>query len=219
MAVYIRDEDYATAAEKGISKSTVYNRVYVLGWDVKKAITKPVPKRDEKRLKYRAVADAHGISRWLYYDRLREGWGYEEAATTPKCTTIEEKIRAFRQKSKRAVLTEEQVEIYKKNGIPYGTVIRRIRFYGWDADRAVTEPVHTQYRRHDLRDKKEEVSGVSSTRSEVMERVASVTPLVKGATSTVYSKSKDEKPNSTATRDAVLTGLAVESVTNSVLDM
>ena len=39
---YITPDDYRIAEENGISKDTLLSRVRKLGWDVDKAITKPV---------------------------------------------------------------------------------------------------------------------------------------------------------------------------------
>ena len=39
---YITPEDFRIAEENGISKDTLLSRVRKLGWDIDKAITKPV---------------------------------------------------------------------------------------------------------------------------------------------------------------------------------
>lgn len=144
--VYITDAEYAIAERNGISKANVYNRVNHLGWSVERAITESIRKPDAVRMKYLQLAKKNNISATLYCNRLKEGWGYREAATTPKIDSKDiGKIR--RERNIRTVLNDEHIEEYKKNNIPYGTVIARIRTYGWSIKRAITEPVHAEFRK------------------------------------------------------------------------
>lgn len=43
----------------------------------------------------------------------------------------------------KTYLTQEDFETAKANGISYMTAYNRFYSYGWDAERAVTEPTHT----------------------------------------------------------------------------
>jgi hypothetical protein len=42
-------------------------------------------------------------------------------------------------------LTAEQVETAKKNGIAYATCYKRVYSYGWDVDKAVSEPTGERF--------------------------------------------------------------------------
>lgn len=144
---YLTPADYARAEEYGISKGNVYNRFYVLNWSKERAITTPI-KRDKEKVRWRKIANQNGISTSSFYDRIRRiGWDYERAATTPIMT--KEQIRQASRKSRLRVFTEEQLLEAEKNGIPKRTAYQRVKNYKWTPERAVTEPVRTQFRRKD----------------------------------------------------------------------
>lgn len=85
--IYITDEQYKIGIENGIKKPTICRRVYQYGWDIEKAITTPVIPREERSRKYPKeytdLALANGMSIITFYSRLKKGWSYEKAATTP----------------------------------------------------------------------------------------------------------------------------------------
>lgn len=113
---YITSVDYAQAAENGISKRLLRDRIWGRGWKKKRAKTEP-PNREE--IIWYKIAEENGISRSIYYKRVKLGWEKKEAATTPK-----EKI---------------WVEIARENGIKNGTFYSRIS-RGWDEEKAATIP-------------------------------------------------------------------------------
>lgn len=74
---YITPAEYDIAAQNGISKVRLEERVRRLAWPKEKAITQPIrPKRS-----YPMVSAA--VSRKRFCERLRNGWTLERAAATP----------------------------------------------------------------------------------------------------------------------------------------
>lgn len=141
---YLQDADYETAAQNGISRSALYNRVYSYGWSIKRAITEPARKRCKLRAKYAQLAVENGISRPVFYERISNGWSLEQAATVLQLSREESIKRA--NEANRKVLTESQVETARLNGISIATARARVKAYGWDVQRAITEPVKVQFR-------------------------------------------------------------------------
>lgn len=118
---YITPEEYNIAEKNGISKSTLYRRVYYYGWEKERAInTKPII---NKRCEWSKLAWKNGISHAAYYSRVNKlGWSRQKAATTPI------------QKRKYSL---ELIETAKQNGISYQRVRQRIRD-GWNEHDAST---------------------------------------------------------------------------------
>lgn len=85
--LYITDEQYEIGFKNNIKKDTIYRRVYQYGWDIEKAITTPVIPREHRSRKYPKeytdLALSNGMSILTFYSRLKKGWSYEKAATTP----------------------------------------------------------------------------------------------------------------------------------------
>lgn len=143
---YLTDADYATALANGISRDLAYNRFYTKSWEKERAITLPPQKPDAERTKWRKIALSNGIARETFNDRLRNGWPYERAATE-KPMTAQDALKLARGRQHK-ILTEEQRKTADANGIPYETLRRRIRVYGWSIQKAITEPVHAHCRAH-----------------------------------------------------------------------
>lgn len=85
--MYITDEQYEIGFKNGLKKPTIYRRVYQYGWDIEKAITTPAIKREYRSRKHpKEITDlalSNGICLVTFYSRLKHGWSYKEAATTP----------------------------------------------------------------------------------------------------------------------------------------
>lgn len=143
--MYLSPEDYKIAEKHGISRDVAYTRFYRYNWSKQRAITTPVEKRDKVRSKWRKVATRNGISARVFDDRVRAGWSFERAATTPVLSR--EEVIQINRKAKCKVFTIDQIETAKKNGIPYGTALARVRKYGWTVQKAITVPVDTRFRR------------------------------------------------------------------------
>lgn len=85
------------AEENGISRELFYVRVINQGWDSQRAATTPLPTAEEKTASMRramdsrrvnppefiALAQENGIPYKTFNWRVKHGWGYERAATTP----------------------------------------------------------------------------------------------------------------------------------------
>lgn len=83
------------AKENGIGYRTFMNRIHGLGWDEERAATTPILDRyevireiaDKKGRKvpreYLELAKKNGIPDRLVFTRVRRGWDFEKAATTP----------------------------------------------------------------------------------------------------------------------------------------
>lgn len=81
---YITPEDFRIAEENGIPEYVVTTRVRKLGWDIDRAITKPVRgkrKFTEEEIK---IMEENGVDRNTASCRLKWGWTLEEALTKPK---------------------------------------------------------------------------------------------------------------------------------------
>ena len=112
---YITPEDFKIAEENGISKGTLIMRVRRQGWDVDKAITKPVRvkrKFTEEEIK---TMEENGIDRNTASCRLKWGWTLEEALTKPK------------KRGRQYVYPEWVYKEANKNGISYSALGNRIR--------------------------------------------------------------------------------------------
>lgn len=136
---YLTDEDFALAEANGIRKALAYDRFYRLGWAKKRATTE-TPKR---RIwpDYKEEAEANGVTRHMFFKRIGDGIEPEEAIAMGYIGHGSNRG----QHKKR--LGRMHVEIAEANGIPEGTARNRVNLYGWDIERAITEPVHVKYRR------------------------------------------------------------------------
>ena len=128
---YITPEDYKIAEENGISKDTLLSRVRKLGWDVDKAITKPVRvkrKFTEEEIK---TMEENGIDRNVAAGRRYWGWTLEEAITKSK------------KKGRQYVYPEWVYKEANKNGISYSALGNRIR-RGMSLEEACTKKIITK---------------------------------------------------------------------------
>ncbi|WP_180226734.1 hypothetical protein [Bacillus pseudomycoides] len=132
-----RDESFKKLAlENGISLPT-YNRRVANGWDLEEAATKPAREYvrtkepetwDDMYIHWLKVAKNNGISRDNYYLRVKRGWGFEKAATTPLKQDVQ------------ATFTKEQLQIAEQHGIVFKTLYQRVVYLNWDLEKALTTP-------------------------------------------------------------------------------
>lgn len=80
------EKDYEIAAQNGISRANVNQRVYSYDWSIERAITDPLQKKKGKESNRPLVfiAEQNGISASTYYRRIRSGMTEIEAATKAK---------------------------------------------------------------------------------------------------------------------------------------
>jgi hypothetical protein len=129
---YLTDDDYKIAAKNGINYNIVYSRFYEYKWSKEDAITKPLHKPNLWPT-YRDLAYEHGVGQDTFYIRVRSGMTPEEAATKP-----------LRKKGANYLGGKIKPEIFlkaKDNGIKRNTLICRVYKYGWEPERAATQPV------------------------------------------------------------------------------
>jgi hypothetical protein len=139
---YLTDRDYLIANQNGIDNANAFNRVYACGWDVERAITEPIRRKEDSLwMKYKEKANQIGITQMCFYQRTYKGMTPEQAATTPKLPHGE------RWKKENVKLTKEIVDTATRNGIGYKTLKMRVYTYKWDVERAITEPLHKEKRR------------------------------------------------------------------------
>ena len=112
---YITPEDYKIAEENGISKDTLLSRVRKLGWDIDKAITKPVRAKRKFTEEEIKAMEENGIDRNVAAGRRYWGWTLEEAITKSK------------KKGRQYVYPEWVYKEADKNGISYSALGNRIR--------------------------------------------------------------------------------------------
>ena len=128
---YITPEDYKIAEENGISKDTLLSRVRKLGWDVDKAITKPVRAKRKFTEEEIKTMEENGVNPNIAAGRMCWGWNLEEAITKPK------------KKGRQYVYPEWVYKEANKNGISYSALGNRIR-RGMSLEEACTRKMITR---------------------------------------------------------------------------
>jgi hypothetical protein len=128
---YLTPEDFEIATKNGISEKLAKARFYQKSWSKRRSITEP--KRGDNL--FNQYKDVAVISRRTFGKRIKKGWDPLVAATTP---------------SRKKRLTEKQLQTAESNGINRHTAKARVYSRGWEAERAITEPVKTKFRRKDL---------------------------------------------------------------------
>jgi hypothetical protein len=137
---YLQDEDYKVAAQNGICKQTLEQRIRDFAWDKWRAIT--TPPRPQKSLKeWRKIAEQNGIRYPTLQKRMNIlGWDPMRAATEP----LQDRKKAMAEVAKgRRIYSKEQIETAEKNGIDYHTFWQRVRT-GWTIKDAITIPTMTR---------------------------------------------------------------------------
>lgn len=71
------------AKKNGIRYHTVCTRVYSNGWAVEEAITLKPKKLSNPWAKWKGIAEANQINSSAFYNRIKQGWPAEDAATHP----------------------------------------------------------------------------------------------------------------------------------------
>ena len=128
---YITPEDFKIAEENGIPEYVVTTRVRKLGWDVDKAITKPVRAKRKFTEEQIKTMEENGVDRNTVSCRLKWGWTLEEALTKPK------------KRGRQYVYPEWIYKEANKNGISYSALGNRIRS-GMSLEEACTKKTITK---------------------------------------------------------------------------
>ena len=128
---YITPEDYKIAEENGIPEYVVTTRVRKLGWDVDRAITKPVRSKRKFTKEEIKTMEENGVDRNTASCRLKWAWTLEEALTKPK------------KRGRQYVYPEWVYKEANKNGISYSALGNRIRS-GMSLEEACTKKTITK---------------------------------------------------------------------------
>ncbi|MED3540013.1 hypothetical protein ABEX53_28720 [Bacillus toyonensis] len=126
---WLTNEEYEIAKSNGISKITLYKRVYTYGWVLQEALT--IPPRTYWHIgkgkfnKLLKLAKENGIIPSTFYGRVNSRWDPQDAATTP--------VRKLNDRKSWAKIAEE-------NGISASTFRSRVATYGWHPKKAATKP-------------------------------------------------------------------------------
>ena len=128
---YITPEDFKIAEENGIPEYVVTTRVRKLGWDIDRAITKPVRSKRKFTEEQIKIMEENGIDRNTASGRLNKGWDPKEALTRPQ------------KRGRQRIYPDWAYEEADKHGIRYSALGNRIR-RGMSLEEACTEKVITK---------------------------------------------------------------------------
>ncbi|MHC1683450.1 MAG: hypothetical protein AB6733_10920 [Clostridiaceae bacterium] len=135
---YITPEEYERAAKNGISKMTLESRIRLLAWDKERAVSEPVPHRNNVK-EWIQLAKDNGISKRTFEKRVYEKkWSYQEAATIP---IMDEETRIKEMHNKRRRYPKYILELAESNNIPYDTFRHRVNRSKMTLEEAATKPV------------------------------------------------------------------------------
>lgn len=137
---YITPEEYKRAAENGICKHTLENRIRVYGWDKEKALKEPVKKYGIYPKEIIDIAKSNGISSNTFRKRVTSyGWSIYKAATVP--VRSNEEFKKVGEQNR--IYPKEIIKKAESNGIKYNTFIFRVKASKWNVKDACTRPLIT----------------------------------------------------------------------------
>lgn len=140
---YLTPEHYEIAATNGISEQALYRRVYHERMPIKRAITQPLQKKSPPLWPiWKEVAEANGVKQATFTYRVRKLKMDPEEAATMKTATRQELAQRMNENKVR-VLTDEQIDTARKNGINYRCLHRRVE-EGMPIAEAMTKPTMTK---------------------------------------------------------------------------
>ena len=145
---YLTEEDLKIAESNGISRKNALQRVYLYGYSIEDAITKPLRNKGGtgEWMKWKETALAHGIDCAAFYNRVKHyGYTPEEAATNPpqKRSVIQAKGIETRKRKGTIIMDRKDIEEAEANGIKKATFSSRVHNLGWSIEDAKTLPVGT----------------------------------------------------------------------------
>ncbi|MFC7801294.1 hypothetical protein ACFTRE_15690 [Bacillus subtilis] len=149
---YITPEEFAQAEANGICKDTLIWRIRRKGWSKQRALTEPVQFQDRDKFrvewsKWGKFAEENGVSRSVFYGKVKMGWDSEKAATTPKIDQNEHMKRMceLSPRTKRRKFSEDLVRLAESNGVSYTNLQNRVTNKGWDPYTAATTPLMSRH--------------------------------------------------------------------------
>lgn len=143
---YITPDEYAQAAQHGISEALLTKRVRELAWPKELAVCTPPRKLTDRRA-WAAVATSNGISYKNFMNRVNtRGWDEERAAVTPNETPEQVKEHARRGMEANRVVPAEYLEMAAALGISRAAFYYRVKS-GMSYEEAATRPKMTPQER------------------------------------------------------------------------
>ncbi|MCU5514400.1 hypothetical protein OCF62_07425 [Bacillus wiedmannii] len=137
---YITPEEYDIAEKNGICRSTLEYRIRDAKWPKELAITKR-PQKIAEWHKVKEIALKNGICRNTFEDRRKRGWNLIDAMTKPPMSRSEALKRANHFNKNNRVLTDEQIQQARNNGLKRSTVYYRFKKLKWDIKESITSPI------------------------------------------------------------------------------
>ncbi|PFJ19613.1 hypothetical protein COD67_00990 [Bacillus cereus] len=137
---YITPEEYDIAERNGICRRTLEYRIRDAMWKREVAITKK-PQKIAEWYKIKEIALQNNISRNTFEDRRKRGWNLVDAMTKPPMSREESLKRANQFNKNNCVLTDEQIQQARMNGLKRSTAYYRFKKLKWDIEKAITYPI------------------------------------------------------------------------------
>ncbi|PEA85870.1 hypothetical protein [Bacillus thuringiensis] len=137
---YITQDEYKRAERNGICRSTLEYRIRDAMWKREIAITKP-PQKTAEWHKVKEIALQNNISRNTFEDRRKRGWSLVDSMTKPPMSREEALKRANQCNNNNRVLTDEQIQQARMNGLKRSTVYYRFKKLKWDMEDAIVAPI------------------------------------------------------------------------------
>lgn len=137
---YITPEEYDIAERNGICRRTLEYRIRDAMWKREVAITKK-PQKIAEWHKIKEIALQNNISRNTFEDRRKRGWNLVDAMIKPPMSREESLKRANQFNKNNRVLTDEQIQQARMNGLKRSTAYYRFKKLKWDIEKAITYPI------------------------------------------------------------------------------
>lgn len=129
------------ARKNGINPRTAYNRIHVLGWSIKDAVSKPISYTYDKDLAEKAKKN--NLSYTFVKRRINIlGWTEQEAISTPRGD--KERLRKYIYNGRRYTTSE----LEQLSGINRVILSHRLNTLHWDVKRAITQTVRKRSSRN-----------------------------------------------------------------------
>lgn len=134
---YITPDEYERAERNGVSRKLLNVRVRRYAWDKDIAMTKP-PQKTAEWSTVKEIALKNNICRSTFKSRRKRGWSLVDSMTKPPMSQ-EEALKRANQRNR--VLTDEQIQQARMNGLKRSTVYDRIKKLKWDIEEAISTPI------------------------------------------------------------------------------
>lgn len=137
---YITPEEYMIAEQNGICRSTLEYRVRDGLWEKENALTKS-PKKVTEWSRIQHLALQNNICRNTFEDRRKRGWSLIDSISKPPMSRKESLKHANQANKNNCILSNEEIQFAKKNGLKRSTLYNRVKNLKWDMEVATTSPI------------------------------------------------------------------------------